>query len=150
MALGKFGPKAKPAAPALTAALKDDDAYVRVLAATVLYEATGEADAALPVLIQELKNPNGPGRDLAIKGLDRMGAAARAAVPALMEALEGMDSSIRYRAALILYKILGAEAKVAVPVVAEAARSGGDDRLSALQALKKIDPATAAKVRRGQ
>jgi hypothetical protein len=46
-------------------------------------------------------------------------------------------------------KIVGVEAKAAVPVLMEASSHGGDYHKSALLALKKVDPQAAAKVRRG-
>jgi HEAT repeat protein len=144
-AFEKLGAKAKPAAPALTAALKDDDAYVRVLAATALYTATGEAERAVPVLVAALESENDSVRGDAIEGLDKIGTAAKAALPALTTAVK---DKYDIRAALILYKLRGAEAKEAVPVLVDEASNGGEYCQQARDALKKIDPEAYAKMRR--
>jgi HEAT repeat protein len=139
IALEKFGSKAKSAGPALTEAMKDDDAYVRVFAAAALYAATGEAERAVPVLAAALGNENDSVRLRAVERLDKVGTAAREAEPALTKAVEDTDWIVSIRAALILYKLRGAEAKAAVPALLERANSGGSYSREAMDALKKED-----------
>ena len=69
-------------------------------------------------------------------------------IPALTETLKDNDWQSRIGAALALYRILGAEAKAAVPVLLERINSGGSYSKESMEALKKIDPEAYAKVRR--
>src|SRR5439155_22793743 len=100
-------------------ALKDNDAYVGVFAAKALYAATGEAERVVPVLVAALGSENESVRLNAVEGLDKIGAAAEAAVPALTKALNDTCWLVSIRAALILYKLRGAEATAAAPALLE-------------------------------
>lgn len=149
-ALEAFGPKAKPAAPALAEALKDKDVSLRVSAARALYAATGEADRVVPVLVAALGGADEWLQLRAIDALDKMGTAAEEALPALTKALDDPFCLASPRAALLLYKLRGAEAKAAVPALLETIDSGGEYYREAMAALKKIDLAAYAKARRAR
>ena len=124
-ALGKFGPSAAPHCRSVVEALKDEDACVRVMAATTLYEATKQAECAVPVLEQRSRAKDKYTRAAAAHGLGDIGPAAKAGTAAITEALEDKDWEVRIAAALALYRILGSEAKVAVPALVERVNSGG-------------------------
>jgi HEAT repeat protein len=123
-ALGRIGPEAKEAVPALAEALNDEKDYVGQAAA----EALGRIGVdAVPALLE------------ALKGRDRVRIAAAealwrinkhpAAVPALAEDLTYRTAPEGgYAAAVYVLGRIGAEAKAAVPALAEALKDKNVDR----------------------
>jgi HEAT repeat protein len=85
-ALGRIGPDAKVAVPALLAALKDRQHLTPVRAAEALWF-VAKHELAIPMLTGALKDPDPTTRCHAAYWLGRIGPAAKAAVPALVEAL---------------------------------------------------------------
>ena len=67
--LGKYGPEAKEAVPALTAALKDEDKHVREAVAYALGRIGPDARDAIPSLKETLKDKNAPVRQAAAYAL---------------------------------------------------------------------------------
>jgi HEAT repeat protein len=94
-ALGRIGPGAKAAVPALLEALQDEQASLRALAAQALGEIgrEGGARAAVPALIKGLRDPERQARRQAAWALAKLGAAgtphAREAVKVLTDGLTG-------------------------------------------------------------
>jgi HEAT repeat protein len=124
VALGRIGPAAKAAAPALTAALEDCAAEVRVAAAEALWLAAGDA-AGVPVLAEGLTAADVDVRRRCAACLGQIGRAARAAVPALVAALaehqvpreaRDRDRSVAVLAAAALGRI-GTDARTVVPAL---------------------------------
>src|SRR5262249_35568369 len=110
-ALGNFGGQAHQVLPVLRAALreaalKDDDASVRTLAAHALLQAGPEPDAEVAGLIDSLRNEVDVLRFHAAAALGNLGRAARPAEPALIHAaLWDEDPAVRVEAAMALWKI---------------------------------------------
>jgi hypothetical protein len=125
-ALGRIGPEARLAAPALFRATKDMDLGVRNDAFDALGRILPNPELTIPVLVVGLDDPSLFVRDNATISLGNYGPAARAAVPALVRML----------------------------ATNRASNSEHDENRSALKkieydaassALKKIDPEAAAK-----
>ncbi|MHB1033611.1 MAG: HEAT repeat domain-containing protein [Pirellulales bacterium] len=155
-ALGRMGPEAKPAIPALTELLRDKDPNVRIAAVSALGRI---ASAAVPALTELRKNVGpsaggAPGMDLNPSGLRVVGplirirpAAARAlgqigpaAIPALTELLRDKDWEVRCFAAEALGKI-GSEAKMAIPALTALLKDKNPNvRVAAAEALGGIGP----------
>ena len=99
-ALGRLGPKAKAAVPALIETLNDKKPRytVRVAAAQALAEIGPDAEAAIPALIDILNDKQDPDADCynAPRVLGKIG---KAAVPHLIEALKAKNSELRIGAA---------------------------------------------------
>jgi vesicle coat complex subunit len=101
--LGKIGPDAKAAVPAIIRALKDDHALVRSGATEALAEIDpGNRDVVL-ALIEALEDKEPQVRGAAAEALSMIGPPAKNAVPALVKSLG--DKHVRGRAALALWKI---------------------------------------------
>src|SRR5205807_1538772 len=93
--LGKFGADAKPAVAALTQALKDADAKVRMAAAQALGQLGPAAAAAIAALTDALGDSNLIYCRVAAQALAQIGPVA---VPALIDALHRDDKNIRREA----------------------------------------------------
>ncbi len=118
ISLDQLGADAKPAIPALTAALADKNLNVRYWAAKVLMGFGPEAKTAVPALVAALKtfpggSPEleGPARyypdvrSLAADALGAMGPAAKEAIPALKEASADKSPAVRESAAEAIKRI---------------------------------------------
>jgi len=110
--LTSLGPDARPAAPALAAALeeevcrRDDDSYlVRPLVRALVKIGAG-ADA-VPPLVRLLGDPDAERRTDAVECLFFVGKDARAAVPALRAAARDKDQNVRELARDLLRKLTG-------------------------------------------
>jgi HEAT repeat protein len=103
-ALGRIGPAAAWAVPALITALGDADMEVRDNAAQALEQI---GPAAVPTLITALGNANGRVRWKAAQALEQIGPAAVEAVPALITALGDDDVGVRSAAAKALGEVRG-------------------------------------------
>ena len=121
LALGRIGPEAKAAVPALVKALGDRNAHVRADAASALYFIGPAAKTAVPALIGLLGDTDRYVRHWAVVALGKIGPEARKAVPALVKILEDEDTDVQMRswAAQALGGI-GPDAKAAVPVLVKA------------------------------
>ena len=87
-ALGKIGPGAKAAVPALINALRNDaNNSLRQDAARALGQIGPEASAAIPVLIRWLKDGDENDRRAALFALRDFGPEAKSAVPVLLDLL---------------------------------------------------------------
>jgi HEAT repeat protein len=103
-ALGRIGPAARDAIPALIKAMKTDH-YVRISAARALVSMGPAAKPAVSDLISLLKSQEIQIRPLAAYVLGAIGPDARAAVPALVEVLNDRDTSIAAAAGPALLRI---------------------------------------------
>jgi len=101
-ALGKTGPAAKAAVPALIGVLKDDDPYslVRWEATEALGRIGPEAKEAIPPLVDALKDPC-----VGLSAADALAAIGTAAIPALTEALRDQNYQTRHYARSTLKKM---------------------------------------------
>ena len=109
-------PLARDAVPALVAALRNDDDYVRGFAAWTLGSMGDAARDAVPALVAALPREEGYERGGAAAALAKIGPAAAAAVPALLVGLRSEDGDRRWKAARTLGRI-GPTAAAAVPAL---------------------------------
>lgn len=140
--LGRIGPEARAAVPALEAALEDPDGNIRTSTGLALWR-IAHSELALKALSGELHDPDQNTRFDAAMALGEIGPAAQSAVPALIEALKN-DPSIRSITAKALAQI-GPAAKAAVPALVEVFENDtslADDDVP--KALKAIDSKAAA------
>ena len=144
--LGRIGPPAHSAIPALVKLMETPDAAVPgQQAAIALAKIDPGGDTVLPELIRALEREGSVGVGAAI-ALESMGSRAAPAVPALIRILMGSDSrTLRTYVAKALGAI-GPEACDAIPALEEATRrreragrpDGMDDQGEARRALQKI------------
>jgi HEAT repeat protein len=150
--LGRIGPNAGPAVPALAEALQDESPRVRSNAALALFKIGSAARDAVPALILALKDDVALVRMDAALALSRIGPDARGAVPALLEAMQQDKNrqpmppfpvSVRGQAVIALGKI-GPDARDAIPALREALDDHDETtRDMAARALAHIDPGAA-------
>ncbi|MFO0841897.1 MAG: HEAT repeat domain-containing protein [Gemmataceae bacterium] len=140
--LGKLGPEAADATPALLRALADDDLHVRTVAAASLgLVARKESAAEVVPGLNALVEAGGPASAAASRSLSKFGPRAETAVPPLVKALKAQDSEARWNAARTLGKI-GPAAQRAVPALIEAMKDGDAKvREHAAEAVGDIGPA---------
>jgi HEAT repeat protein len=105
-ALGRKGPKAKKAVPALADALADPSEEVRGFALDALSKIGDASLDALPAIQKALAHDKSPLiRSLAAETIGSFGAKAKDAVPALVKALKDEDGNVQTRALHALGKI---------------------------------------------
>jgi HEAT repeat protein len=138
--LGKIGPPARSAGPALLAALNDPDPQVRTVAVQAIGKLAPDVPGAVPKLIELFPDVE------AIRAAAQFKGAAAEAVPKLTELLTHQDAGVRWNASRALGKI-GEPAKSAIPGIVGQLKD--EDRLvreHAAEALGDIGPAAAAAV----
>jgi HEAT repeat protein len=128
----RFGPKAKPAVPAVLKALTDDDEKVQVAAAQTFGTLREGAAEAVPALLKLLGSDKAGARQQAIEALGRIGPAAKAALPDLMAFFTGENQTLRVLAVRAVSRI-GKEALPPLQLALEDSRE--KVRLSAVEAL---------------
>ncbi len=96
--LGRLGPEAKQAVPALRQALKDESVRARVEAAAALWRIDRQHEAAVPVLASALKDSETYTRWLAARTLRDIGPNDPSAVSALQEARNDPCFAVRWHA----------------------------------------------------
>jgi len=143
--LGKAGPKAEAAVPALIKRLHGDDQLAaRYTCAWALGEIGPVNDKVVPALIKALDDSVWSVRKNAALALGEIGPPSKAAVPRLIELLEDRVNEMREAAAKSLGEI-GPNAKPAVAALTKALEDEGGKRIqnAARLALEKInaDPA---------
>lgn len=136
IALGRLGPFAKSAAPALESVLKKRTISARVPAALALWLITGDTEMAVPVLVEQLDNFNWG--EAAAEALGQIGPEAGAAVPALIVLLKSEDPLIRIQVTSLLSK-MGPASKFAIQAL-EPLKNDPDEevRKAALEAIERI------------
>jgi HEAT repeat protein len=112
IALGKIGPRARNAVPALFEALKDPQIYEASMEALEIIGL--DSKEAIPALIEALKC-----KDLRTFAAERLLNIGTDAVPELIKALEGDYGPVREYAAWILGK-MGPDAEEAIPALTRA------------------------------
>jgi RNA polymerase sigma factor (sigma-70 family) len=151
LAIRILGPDAEPAVPALVEALKGGNRDERREAAQALASVGPGARAAVPALVELLKGRDREECLTAAYALRAIGRDAKAAVPDLIELLKAPDAGARQEAAQALGEI-GPDAKPAIPTLLEVLRNPGPGAgqlpQRAFEAIEKIDPEAAAKVKR--
>ena len=100
--LGRIGPNAKAAVPALIEEIKDEDKNVRARAVEALGKIGPET---MPTLLAALKDKEPIVRVRAVQALGRLGPAAVKATSAIVDVMQDPDESVRSEAALALKKI---------------------------------------------
>jgi HEAT repeat protein len=115
-ALGRIGPDAKQAAPALLPFLGDPSAEMRGRAVVALGEIGPDAKESIPGLIKALGDTDASVRKCAVLALYGIGPESKDAVAALVKSLEDTDLTVRMNAALALGR-MGPGAKDAVPAL---------------------------------
>jgi HEAT repeat protein len=151
--LGRIGPRAKAAVPALQKALRSRFSQVQVHAALALWKIERSPDA-VPVLIERLANHNSTGRTDAAECLAEIGPDARAAIPTLVLACQSTGASdtgdlrVRPAAALALLKIDPRTQPWVIPVLIESLQDGLylEARQMAARTLGEIGPDARAAV----
>jgi HEAT repeat protein len=124
--LGKVGPEAAPAVPALVDLLKDRDAKVRTESLFTLAAIGPKASAAIGPATAALADTD---RDVMLTAgyfLDKMGSEAKAAAPALRKLLESKDELVQITGVHALLAVDPANpdnAKMAVPVMTAALKN---------------------------
>jgi len=129
-ALGELGPRASAAVPALTAALRDQDSYVRNFAANALGAVGPAAATAVPELINSLHDADESVSQSAQRALGGIGPAAKTAIPELIVLLKTWQSSAAESPAAFALIRIGAPS---VKSLAEVAYS--EDKRIALAAI---------------
>jgi HEAT repeat protein len=140
--LGRIGPPARDALPALREALKDKNPWVQMAAAEAAFRIDqDQAKVTVPVLLdilkQEKKHSNA--RMHAIEVLGQMGPTARDAAPALRTILKDAKEPYRPSVAGSLLRIDPAEADDALTYL-RAALSGKEESDEALDVLYDLGP----------
>lgn len=138
-ALGRIGPGAKEAAPALAALARKDSLIAPDAFKALGGIGPGAAEAALPLVIETLKNGGKKVRCAAAAAAGGFGPAAREAMPELFAMLKDADQDARVAAMLALGK-LGPAAKEAAPLLREVLVSTRIECGIAAIALASIDP----------
>jgi HEAT repeat protein len=105
LGLGRLGPEAAAAVPALTEALKNPNTLVRQNAALALGEVGPAAKGAVSALAEVLRDPEWVVRRQAALALGRLGPDARSAAPALQRLTRDANSLVRKAAQEALQKV---------------------------------------------
>jgi HEAT repeat protein len=136
--LGRAGPAAGAAAPALEKALRDPEPGLRALAVRALGN-IGRSDAAVVASLADVvAHGVGEGRWRALRALAKLGPSAAPAVGVMAAALADPDEKVRREAALALDRV-GPPASAAVPALVAAERDAVPEvRDAAAQALRTI------------
>jgi len=150
-ALGRTGQKESKVIAALAAALKDEDAAVRLKAVASLFElneqATAQRPVVLPSLIEALRDKNEEVQAGAAILIGKFGQDAREAVPDLMTLLKAAHVKARQNATYAL-AVIGPDARPALPIFLDLAKNDADVgvRTNALLAIGRIGPEASSAV----
>ena len=124
--LGKIGPEAAPAVPALVALLKDQDPKVRTEALFALGAIGPKASAAIGPATAALADTDRDVMLTAVYFLQELGPEAKAAAPALQKLLQSKDELVQITGAHALVAVDPANpenAKLVVPVMTAALKN---------------------------
>jgi HEAT repeat protein len=121
--LGTMVRNAAPAGADLKAALKDEDARVRLHAAEAYWLVTKDSRTPMPEILSSLRDKNAGQRRRAAEIIAAMGKDASHAVPQLVEILKERDERVRTLLLSALSR-MGREAAPAIPLLIETLREG--------------------------
>jgi HEAT repeat protein len=146
--LGNLG---QPAVPVLRDALEDQEAEVRVAAATALWRSTKQAAPLLPILVPALTHPDVRIREQAVHGLARIDPSIPEVVSALVQALADSEPRVRWPACGALASIHWTSREQARAVIQPLTRLVRDEKhdatlRAAIRALGHIGPEAASAV----
>ncbi len=140
--LGRIGPPAAPAAPALAKLLSDPDPNVTSEAAHALAAIGPAAKAAVPALIESLKTAEGKPLYAVVFALGSIGPDAKAADLPLLDIIKKHDDSLSVLSAWALLQIHGAterSAGILMPeLVAGLSFPQAESRLAAAESLGQL------------
>lgn len=136
-ALGKFGPAAKDAVPALIKTLRASDVRKRLVAARTLGKIGPAAKDAVPSLMKALGDEDSNVRSAAARGLGKIGPEAKDTVPALMKAVGDLNEVVRRDAVAALGSI-GPPADGAVPLLMKLLQNDESAQERAAMAIVRI------------
>jgi HEAT repeat protein len=137
-ALMSIGAAANSAVPEVTKLLQDEAIGVRQAAAEALTDLGPNVRSTVPALVSTLQNdPNSFVRESVVRALGQIG--SKRAVAAVIHALNDRDVGVRWYATIEL-KVLGSDAKEAIPALTHLLRSETDDgvRDQAKTALRRM------------
>jgi HEAT repeat protein len=138
--LTEFGEASAPAVPALTAALRDEDAVVRQHAAIALRCVGKESHPAVPALIELLSDDHASVRRSSVYTLARIGAPqAEPAVAKLFKLLADPDCDVRTAAMTAVSELAIWEQALAALTKAFANEHDADARLHAAKIIDRLD-----------
>jgi HEAT repeat protein/S1-C subfamily serine protease len=143
--LGKIGPPARLAVPALLSTMKDSDDLVRKETAAALKKIGPPEKSEKPLLEKSLSDGSPEVRAYAAEAIGKLGLDARQEVGSLANLIKtDKDASVRHSAAVAL-GMMGAFAKDQVsPVLVKALDDSDKDvRLAAGEALSNMEPAAS-------
>ncbi|NRQ34146.1 hypothetical protein HII36_20155 [Nonomuraea sp. NN258] len=145
--LGRIGPSAQPAVPALRRALESDDPHLAVAAATALWRIEQDAGRALPLLARHLAEADHdrPGVATVVAAVAELGPAAAPLAGRLREWLDARSPDVRWRAAVALWRAT-ADARSALPVLLDAWEGHVACRLPAARVFAEMGAAAGAAV----
>jgi HEAT repeat protein len=141
-ALGKLGPRASRAIPALTKALEHRETMVRIYALEAI--ASVDPEAAEPLLIRMMQDEDVLVRSSAIEAITDLPAPSPERLPALIAALDDTDDLfpeyVRYLAVVAIGK-LGKQGEPALEKLKQLAANDEDERVreSAKEAIREIE-----------
>lgn len=148
--LGQIGPKAAPAAEALSKLLQDDDAHVAVEAALTLGRIGPEAGSAVPALSAALARKECPNSHAIVFALGKIGPSAKATEPKLRELMKSDNRPLAAVSAWAVCKMNPGSAEVAAEAVPVIVASLGEPlpetRTAAAEALGSLGPAAKGAV----
>ncbi len=148
--LGRIGPAAQSAVPALTESIGDENAEVRREVLYSLGSIIADKGPADPRIVAALDDPELRVRATAAYALGRVGPAAKAAVPKLSDHLESDDPLVRVVSAWALAHIAPQDAQLVskiVPVLIHGTKSETFTvRRGAADALGRLGPAASSAV----
>jgi HEAT repeat protein len=137
-ALGRIGPDAIDAVPALVEALDDRDPDLRFAAAGALEGIGPGSDLVVPALARAICN--GVDETLADRVAQALAAFGKESIPALLTALRDRDPDVRYRAAKVLGELEAIPQAANLPLQQALNDPDPDVRETIAEALKQIRP----------
>ncbi|MHC4355248.1 MAG: HEAT repeat domain-containing protein, partial [Planctomycetota bacterium] len=142
-ALGKTGPDARPAIPALVIALGDEDERVRESAAKAISEIDPTDLRGVPALVEAMSDESGRVRSAAAQSLLKIGPVNREVVLAFIRVADDNWKSVT-QASDEFFRLLGPQHGYAVPDLVEMLKIPNErSQRNAITALGRIGPAAA-------
>jgi HEAT repeat protein len=132
--LGRMGARAKPAAPALTELLKDDDRLTRVKAAQALWWIDQRVAVVIPVLAESMQDKDVTVRRAANTALYQIQPRPKEALPAFLAALKDEDALMRVQSAQAVWEI-DHKADEVMPALLDVLKHSKDQMIAMNQAL---------------